>query len=186
MGTRRPAGRSILWAEPTAGAPIASRPRPPAFRAKAQTSNPATVLTDSAEFERLGAKRPAVLFGDERVGIDRLAFCDRNDDVHVAGPRPLGVEARSLGGVVGMAVVVAEDVEALGVRLALDADVVARIDLVAVARALDDDVPRPAHLRDDVLGLRSEHDPADLVGIALGAVPLDRLHGAPADLHLSP
>src|SRR5260370_36088065 len=106
--------------------PLPPLPRGHDFDAEAETRNPATVLAGSADFERLGAKRTAVLFSNERVGVDRLAFRDRDDHVHIARPRPLGVEPRRLGGMVGMAVVVAEDVEAPGVHLALDADVAPR------------------------------------------------------------
>src|SRR6266566_4085512 len=97
---------------------------------------------------------PSVLVGDKAVGIDRLAFLDRDDEVDVAGPRTLGVEARRLRRVIGM-------------------DVVARIDLIAVASALDDDVAGAPHLGHSPVPPRAEHDAADLVRVALGAMCFD-------------
>src|ERR1700751_3939977 len=94
------------------------------------------------DFHRLRAEGPAVLLGDKGVGVDRLPRRHRNDHIHVSGPRALGVEPRRLRRVIRVAVVVADDVLAVRVSLALDADVIARVDLVAVTRALDDDVVR--------------------------------------------
>src|SRR5712691_797656 len=82
-----------------------------------------------------------------------------------------------------MAVVVADDVLAVGVSLALDADVVARIDLVPVPRALDDDVARPLGLGRGARAARADQDAADLVGVALGAMRLDGIEGRVSDLH---
>src|SRR5438094_4613303 len=67
-------------------------------------------------------KRTAVLLGHEGVRLDGFTVRHRHDEIHIAGPRAVGVETRGLSGVVGMAVVVAHDVLASGVNLALDAD----------------------------------------------------------------
>jgi hypothetical protein len=70
-----------------------------------------------------------------------LALGDGDDHVRVPGPRPLGIEPGSLLRVIGVAVVVPDDVLAAGVRLALDPDVVSRVDpgrQVAVARVRED------------------------------------------------
>src|SRR5438309_359527 len=75
---------------------------------------------------------------------------------------------------VRVAVVVAHDVEAGGVRLALDADVIARIDLVPVSCAVDDDVARALDLGDLAVAPGSDHDAADLVRVALGSVRTNR------------
>src|SRR5438552_6318649 len=85
---------------------------------------------------------------------------------------------------VRVAVVVAHDVEAGGVRLALDADVIARIDLVPVSCAVDDDVARALDLGDLAVVPGSDHDAADLVRVALGSVRTNRLDGCPPDLHV--
>ena len=87
---------------------------------------------------------------------------------------------------VGVAVVVADDVEPGVVCLALDADVIEGIDLVTVARSLDDDVPRAANLGDGVFARRSDHDPADFVGIALGAMRLDGFERRTPNFHRCP
>src|SRR5579859_4544603 len=131
-------------------------------------------LRPSGDLQRLRAERTAVLVGDERVGVDGLAVVDGHDDVDVPGPRALGVESRRLRRVVRVAVVVAHDVETARVSLALDPDVVARVDLVAVAGALDHYVARAPHLGDGAVAARAEQDAADLVRVALGAVRADR------------
>src|SRR6266851_3648771 len=138
------------------------------------------------DLQRLRPEGPAVLVGHEAVCVDRLAVFDRNDQVDVARPGPLGVESRRLRGVVGMAVVVPDDVQPVGVGLALDADVVTRVDLIAITRPLDDDVARPPHLAHAAFSSWPEHDAADLVWVALRAVRLDVIDGAACDLHLRP
>src|SRR3984893_5523504 len=129
-------------------------------------------------------ERAAVLLRDERVGVDGLALLDRDDHVDITRPCAFGVEDGSARGVVGMAVVVADDAEPRVIRLSLDANVVEGIDLIAVARALDDDVPRAPNLGYSMVALRAEHDPADLIGIALGAVCLDCFERRAVDVHL--
>src|SRR5712691_549101 len=58
-----------------------SMPAPP------KPKNPAGILAArSADFEGLRTKGPAVLFGDEGVGVDWLARLDRDDDIHIARP----------------------------------------------------------------------------------------------------
>src|SRR5712691_11890109 len=141
---------------------------------------------ESDHVQRLGLKRTPVLLGHERVRVYEFAGHHRDDEIDVAGPRALGVETRGLRGVVGMAVVVADDVLAVGVSFALDADVVARVDLVPVPRALDDDVARPFGLRRGARAARADQDAADLVGVALGAMRLDRLERKASDLHRTP
>src|SRR5256885_3525824 len=128
-------------------------------------------------------KRTAVLLGHERVRLDGFTVRHRHDEIHVAGPRALGVETRGLRGVVGMAVVVADDVLAACVGLALDAYVVARIYLVPVACTVDDDVARPPGIGRSMQAARADQDAADLVRVALGAMRLDRLHRRARDLH---
>ena len=127
-------------------------------------------------------KRSAVVVGDESVGVDRRSLVDGHDQIDVARPRAFGVEARRLRGMVGMAVVVAHDVEPCGVCLALDPDVVARIDLVAITRALDHDVARPFHGADGAVIARADHDAADLLRVAFRAVRADRLESVARDL----
>src|SRR5438046_3349584 len=128
-------------------------------------------------------KRTAVLLGHEGARLDGFTVRHRHDEIHIAGPRALGVETRGLSGVVGMAVVVAHDVLAARVSLALDADVVARIDLVPVPCALDDDVARPLGLGRGARAARPDKKAADLVRVALGAMRLDRLHRGSRDPH---
>src|SRR5438552_17657462 len=108
----------------------------------------------------------------------------RDDDVDIAGPRPLGVESRRLRRMVGMAVVVADDVEAGGVCLALDSDLISRVDLIAIASTLDDDVSRALHLGHSAVARWADHDAADLMRIALGAMQPNGLHRVAGDLHL--
>src|SRR5437667_11862895 len=86
---------------------------------------------------------------------------------------------------VWMAVVVADDVHVRAVRLALDADVIAWIDLIAVSCALDDDVASSLCLGHKAVATRPDHDPAYLVRVALRAVGADRIHGIALDLHVS-
>src|SRR6266566_2107069 len=82
-----------------------------------------------------------------------------------------------------MAVVVADDVQARGVCFTLDPDVVARVDLVAVSRALDDDVARASHLCDSAVAGRTDHDPADLAWVPLGPMGPDRVKRGGRDFH---
>src|SRR5256714_11722724 len=123
-------------------------------------------------------------FGDERVGIDRLGLVHRDDQVDVACPRALGVEPRRLGRVVRMAVVVADDLHSLVISLTLNPDVVPRINLIAIARAVDNDVARTPDLGHRAIAGQADHDAADLVRIAFGAVSANRVHRLPGDLHL--
>src|SRR6266498_2126335 len=125
----------------------------------------------------------AVMVGDERVRFRGVAVVDGNDHVHIARPGTLGVEPRRLCGMVGMAVVVADDVHPRGVRLALDADVVARIDLVAVTCPLDDDVARPPGLGDFAVATRPDHYAANLVRVALSRVRANRFHRITRNFH---
>src|SRR5262249_44421694 len=92
-------------------------------------------------------QRREVLACRERVRVDDLALVATYDQVHVAGPRAPGVRLRRPGGVVGVAVVVANDLHARGVAVAHHLDVLALVQLVAVARAVDDLVPDPPRLR---------------------------------------
>src|SRR5258706_7981906 len=131
-------------------------------------------------------KRTAIFLSDECVGVDGRAVLDRHDQVDVAGPRPLGVETRSLRRVVGMAVVVAHDVQAGRVRLALDPDVIPRVDLVTVTGPVDDDVARAFDLGDLAVAMRTDHDAADLVRIPLSPMRSNGVERAAADLHLLP
>ncbi len=85
-----------------------------------------------------------------------------------------------------MAVVVADDVEPVRVRLPLDADVVPRVDLIAITRPVDDDVARAPHLGHAAFSPRPDHDSADLVRVALRAVGPDVVEGGGRDLHLRP
>src|SRR6266568_8691423 len=150
------------------------------------TAKPLTSRGFSDYFQSLGMKRSAVLLGRERVRIDGFAVRHRHYEIDVAGPCALGVETRGLRRVVGMAVVVADDVLAVGVSLALDADVVARIDLVPVSRTLDDDVARPLGFGRGARAARADQDSADLARVALSAMRLDRLHRGARDLHRPP
>src|SRR5437773_11969552 len=84
---------------------------------------------------------------------------------------------------VGVAVVVADDVQACGICLALDPDMVTRIDFVAIPRALDDDVARTFDLTHGAVAARADHDPADLVRVSLGAVGPDRIERLARDFH---
>src|SRR6059036_2247839 len=61
-----------------------------------------------------------VLERDEGVDVAWRSALHRGDHVDVALPRPLGVEHGRVGGVVGMAVVVPEDVELGAVVLLAD------------------------------------------------------------------
>src|SRR5439155_23598100 len=74
---------------------------------------------------------------------------------------------------VRVAVVVADDVQACGICLALDPDMVTRIDFVAIPRALDDDVARTFDLTHGAVAARADHDPSDLARVSLGAVGPD-------------
>src|SRR5689334_19703285 len=125
----------------------------------------------------------AVMLGDEGIRVHRLTAFDRHDHVHVAGPGALGVKPRRLSRMVWMAVVVADDVHGRRVGLALDADVVARIDLVAVACSLHDDVARPLDLGDGAVAPWPDHDAADLVRVTLGAMLANRIHRGLPDFH---
>ena len=108
---------------------------------------------------------------------------DGDDQIDVARPGPLRVEARRLGRMVWVAVVVADDVQARRVCFTLDADVVSWVDLVAVARAFDDDVARALDLGDLAITPRADHDAADLVRIPFGAVRADRFQCIAVNLH---
>src|SRR2546423_7986555 len=123
-------------------------------------------------------------FGDERVGIDRLGLVHRDDQVGIACPRAFGVEPRRLGRVVRMAVVVADDLHSLVISLTLNPDVVPRIDLIAIARAVDNDVARTLDLGHRAIAGQADHDAADLMRVAFGAVSANRVHRPPGDLHL--
>src|SRR5437588_427026 len=138
----------------------------------------------SGDLQGLRLERAAVLFRDEGVGVYRFAVMHRDDDVDIAGPRPLGVESRRLRRMVGMAVVVADDVEAGGVCLALDSDLISRVDLIAIASTLDDDVSRALHLGHSAVAGRADHDAADLMRIALGSMRPNGLHRVAGYFHL--
>jgi hypothetical protein len=84
---------------------------------------------------------------------------------------------------VGVAVVVADDVESRCVCLALDPDVVPRVDLIPIASPLDDDVAGALDLGHRAVAARPDHDPADLVWITLGAVCAYRVESLLPDLH---
>src|SRR2546423_317456 len=142
--------------------------------------------SSSDDLQRFRPEGAAVALGDEGVGVHRLAFRDRHDHIHVSGPRPLGVESGRLRGVVGVAVVVADDVVSVRVGLALDADVIAWIDLVTVARPFDNYVASASRLGRRLAAARADEDATDLVGIALRAVRPDRLDRRAADLHRRP
>src|SRR4029077_9428040 len=131
----------------------------------------------------LGVEWTSVGVRDERVGVDRFAVMDRDDQIDVAGPRAFRVEPRRLRRVVGVTVVVADDVQPRGVGLALDADVVSRIDLVAIARPLHDDVARAFDLAYRALIVRADHDAADLARVALSPVGAYRVESLLPDLH---
>src|SRR5207237_8545812 len=95
--------------------------------------------------------------------------------VRLGGPR----------GMVGMAVVVADDVLAVGARGALDGDELLGRDLVADRGPLHllvrhRDGPRHAHL---VVARRAEEDPATLVGITPARVRQAPLPVAPGATH---
>jgi len=74
-------------------------------------------------------------------------------------------------------------VQACGICLALDPDMVTRIDFVAIPRALDDDVARTFDLTHGAVAARADHDPADLVRVSLGAVGPDRIERLARDFH---
>src|SRR3981081_2828781 len=182
-------GRSTPWAAHTGFAQAAFLTTQLTHRATGVASKSPDrplVAPRSVHHQRLGPERPTVVVGHETVLVNRLAVRDRNDQVDIARPRSLGVEARRLSGGIRGAVVVADDVESLCVRLALDADVVAGIDLVAIAGALDDDVASSPHLRSRAFAARAEHEAADLVRVALGAVRPDGVERALLDSHLRP
>src|SRR2546430_8200580 len=84
---------------------------------------------------------------------------------------------------VGVAVVVADDVQACGICLALDPDMVTRIDFVAIPRALDDDVARTFDLSHGAVAARADHVPADLVRVSLCAMGPDRIERVARDFH---
>src|SRR5207253_7703111 len=100
---------------------------------------------------------------------------------HGPGPGTLGVCDRGAGRVVRVAVVVALDLEAAVVALALDADLVPRVHLVAVAGALDHGVAHPPGFGHQAVAPGGDQHPADLVGIALRGVRADLLIGRPGD-----
>ena len=128
-------------------------------------------------------KWPAIGVRHKRVGVDRLSLVNRNNQVDIARPRAFGIEARSLRRMVGMGVVVADDVEAGRVCLALDANVVARVDLISILGSLDDDVASSLGFRRPPVPTRPDQHPTDFVGIALGAMCLDGFESRAADLH---
>src|SRR5438093_395828 len=107
-----------------------------------------------------------------------------NDQVRITRPGALCIESRCLRRMAWMTVVVADDVHVRAVRLALDADVIAWIDLIAVSCALDDDVAGSLGLGHKTVATRPDHDPAYLVRVALRAVGADRIHGIARDLHV--
>src|SRR5437762_14158723 len=83
-----------------------------------------------------------------------------------------------------MAVVVADDLHSLVISLTLNPDVVPRIDLIAIARAADNDVARTLDLGHCAIAGQADHDAADLVRVAFGAMSANRVHRLPGDLHL--
>src|SRR5438132_11053905 len=85
---------------------------------------------------------------------------------------------------VGIDEVVADDVEAGGVCLALDSDLISRVDLIAIASTLDDDVSRALHLGHSAVAGRADHDAADLMRIALGPIQPNGLHRGAGYFHL--
>src|ERR1700674_1082351 len=122
----------------------------------------------------------------EDLPLFDLSSHARDDQVEVVGPGLLGVPDRRIGRVVGMAVVVADDVEAGPIAILLDRAVLAGIDLIRVARALGVCVRRSPGLRDVAGAFRGHQHPADLVGVALGHVGADRVQCRLAYLHLRP
>src|SRR5258708_33249158 len=109
-----------------------------------------------------------------------------NEEVVVVGPGLLGVADGRIRRVVGMAVVVADDVETGAVAVLFDRAVLARIDLVGVARSLGVGVRRASDLRDRAGAFGGHEHSTDLVGIALGHVRADPLESRRADLHFRP
>src|SRR5712692_7871603 len=120
--------------------PTLGRPTMATIGRGMQSIRPDRCFTPLNDLQRLGPERTAVGSRDEGVGVHGDTAFDSHDDVHIARPRALRVKAGGLRGMVGMAVVVADDVEARVIGLALNADVVPRVYLVTIARALDDDV----------------------------------------------
>src|ERR1700737_4529608 len=85
---------------------------------------------------------------------------------------------------VRVAVVVADGVESGGVRLALDAHVIERIQLVTISRTVDDGVPGPLGVGRPHLAGRADQDAADLIRITLRRMRSKGVVGRARDLHL--
>src|SRR5205823_4738621 len=103
--------------------------------------------------------------GHKRVAVHDPAADAGHDDVDRTRPRSLGVEDRGLGRVVGVAVVVADDLIPVVVALALDAYVVERVDLVAVAGPVGHGVAGSPGLGYAGAPARPHQHPADLVRV---------------------
>ena len=125
-----------------------------------------------------------VLERDEGVDVAWRSALHRGDHVHVALPRPLGVEHGRVCGVVGMAVVVPEDVDLGAVVLLADLHVLTVVDQVSHLRLLALDVAHGPHLGDQRIPRPADEQAADLVRVALRPVALDRLQRAPRHAQL--
>src|ERR1700730_13434926 len=101
--------------------PYLTRSFVPLCGLRASVVNRTRELDGLCDLEWLVAERPAVLAGNEGVGVDNLALDAGDDEVDRPGPGALLVEDRPPRRVIGVGVVVAEDVLAGVVRLALGA-----------------------------------------------------------------
>src|SRR5438128_8527604 len=132
----------------------------------------------SDDLQLLADHRAMVLERDEGIDVAWSSALHRGDHVHVALPRPLGVEYRRVRGVVGMAVVVPEDVELGAVVLLADLHVLPVVDQVSHLRLLALYVAHGPHLGDERILRPADEQAADLVRVALGPMALDRLERA--------